>query len=93
MRLISVISLLAVLAAGSQAQALDWRDDPAVAAVFAKTGLKGTFVLYDVGKNEFSGYDRRRAETRYVPASTFKIPNSLIALEYGAVADVDEPLP
>ena len=96
MRFISIFILAAILGApvaDGWAQTLDWRDDPAAAAVFAESGFRGTFVLYDVGKDEFSGYDRRRAETRYVPASTFKIPNSLIGLEYGAVKDVDEPLP
>ena len=33
--------------------------------------------------------DRERAEAGYLPASTFKIPNSLIALETGVVADAD----
>ncbi len=37
--------------------------------------------------------DRDRAETPYVPASTFKIANSLIALETGAVRDQNEIVP
>lgn len=35
----------------------------------------------------------RRIDERHPPFSTFKIPNFLIALETGAVADVDEVIP
>ncbi len=35
----------------------------------------------------------RRASTRFVPASTFKITNSLIALETGVVKDENEIIP
>ena len=38
-------------------------------------------------------HDRERARTRYTPASTFKIPNSLIGLANGVVANVDQVLP
>lgn len=93
MRIIITIALLAFIGAGDRAQALDWRDDPAVAAIFEQAGVQGAFVLYDVDKNQFSGFNPERAAIRYRPASTFKIPNSLIGLEYGAVKDVDDPLP
>ena len=43
--------------------------------------------------SELVGFNRKRAQTRYFPASTFKIPNSLIGLANAAVADVDEILP
>jgi beta-lactamase class D len=38
-------------------------------------------------------HDAVRAAKRFIPASTFKIPNSLISLETGAVKSVDEVLP
>jgi beta-lactamase class D len=60
---------------------------------FEAEGVSGTFVLRDVGKDEIVIYQRARAGTRYVPASTFKIPNSLIGLHVGAVRDVSEVLP
>ena len=73
-----------------QAQALEWRDSPALAQVFAQAGVPGTFVLYDVERDLLLGHDRTRAQTRYVPASTFKIAHSLIGLTTGAVTSVDE---
>lgn len=93
MRLLSLVSLFFFIMGGQQLLAVDWQDDPAVAKVMAESGVNGTFVLLDVQKKQFSGFDRSRAETRYVPASTFKIPNSVIALVTGAVKDVDEKLP
>ncbi|MDB6154179.1 MAG: class beta-lactamase, partial [Chthoniobacteraceae bacterium] len=38
-------------------------------------------------------YNRARAVKRFIPASTFKIANSLIGLNTGAVKSVDEVLP
>jgi beta-lactamase class D len=75
------------------AHAIDWHDSPEVAKLFDTAGLQGTFVLYDAAANRFSGHRRERAETRYIPASTFKIANSLIGLSVGAVQNVDEVLP
>lgn len=65
---------------------------PEIAVAFDKAGVKGTFVLLDTD-GAFRGHDETRAKTRYVPASTFKIPNSLIGLDCGAVGSVDEILP
>ena len=66
---------------------------PDLAVVFAEHGTPGTFVLYDVSGGRSTVVDGARAERRYVPASTFKIANSLIALESGAVKDEREVIP
>ncbi len=58
--------------------------------VFARQQMSGTFAAYDAGADRLIVLNPGRAETRFVPASTFKIPNSLIALEVGAVKDADE---
>lgn len=70
-----------------------WREEPAVAALFQKAGVEGTFVLLDESSGELRGTNRARAALRFSPASTFKIPNSLIGLSLGAVASVDEVIP
>lgn len=87
--LFTIVILLLV----NPAHALDWQDSPELEKLFNNAGVQGTFVLYDVAVGRFIGHDRVRSETRYVPASTFKIPNSLIGLSVGAVKDVDEVLP
>lgn len=83
----------AVLLLTSQAHALDWQDSPEVAQLFKNAGVNGTFVLYAVTAQRLIGHDQARAEKRFVPASTFKIPNTLIGLSVGAVKNVDEVLP
>ena len=72
---------------------MSWRESPAVGELFQRAGMKGTFVLYDVAARTYRGHDETRANQRFVPASTFKIPNSLIGLTVGAVAGPDEVLP
>lgn len=85
------LALVGLFVAAS-AQALDFQVSPAVAAVFSQAKVNGTFVLYDVSRQRLFGLDQKRAETRFSPASTFKIPNSLIGLSVGAVRNVDEIL-
>jgi beta-lactamase class D len=77
----------------SQVQAAEWEESPKVAELFNNVSVHGTFVLYDVTAQRFIGHDRTRAEKRFIPASTFKIPNTLIGLSVGAVKSVDEVLP
>jgi beta-lactamase class D len=62
---------------------------PDFGEAFAEADTAGTFAVLDVAGNRLVVSDRERAETGYLPASTFKIPNSLIALETGIVADAD----
>ncbi|TRO82510.1 class D beta-lactamase [Trichloromonas acetexigens] len=85
--------LLWLLVTAFRAQAGDWQESPEVAALFTSAGVVGTFVLYDVAADRYVGHDRSRAQTRFIPASTFKIPHSLIGLAVGAVAHVDEIVP
>ncbi len=59
-------------------------------AVFAEAGVAGTFVLFDTGDRSAVVVNPEGARERAVPASTFKLPNTLIALQTGEVADVDE---
>ena len=82
-----------VILSTSFAAAAAWEESPKVAELFKTTEVNGTFVLYDVTANSYTGHDRARAEKRYVPASTFKIPNSLIGLSVGAVKNIDEVIP
>lgn len=75
------------------AYALDWQESPQVSQLFNNDRVRGTFVLYDVTAQRLIGHNLARATTRFSPASTFKIPNTLIGLSVGAVKNVDEVLP
>lgn len=57
---------------------------------FAAEGVEGAFVLYDLGADTYVRHDPERAARRFIPASTFKIFNSLVALETGVLADENE---
>ncbi|GAB2862777.1 oxacillin-hydrolyzing class D beta-lactamase OXA-50 [Actinocorallia aurea] len=67
------------------------RDD--LAEVFERAGVRGTFALLDVRRGRTTVVDLARAKRRLIPASTFKVPHSLIALETGVIADEYEVIP
>jgi beta-lactamase class D len=48
-------------------------------------GYQGTFVLFDLNQNKYIRYNPTRAAERFLPASTFKIMNSLVGLETGVI--------
>jgi beta-lactamase class D len=50
-------------------------------------GLNGAFVLFDNSTNTYVRYNPEQCRKRFSPASTFKIPNSLIGLETGVIPD------
>jgi len=60
---------------------------------FTPFGAEGAFVLYDPAADWYLVHDAERSRRRFLPASTFKILNSLIALETGALADEHEIIP
>jgi beta-lactamase class D len=60
---------------------LDW------AHFFADAGVKGTIVVSDERTHTHWVYGEERARTRFLPASTFKIPHALFALDGGIVRD------
>lgn len=82
-----VITLLAGVLAGDCAPAAA----PDLSPYFK--GLKGTFVLYDSRKQTYIRHNPQRAAERLPPCSTYKIPNSLIAVETGVVPDAGFVIP
>ncbi|MGI5204850.1 class D beta-lactamase [Spirillospora sp. CA-108201] len=67
------------------------RDD--LRAVFDAAGVRGSFTMLDVKTGSTTVVDRRLAQTPLVPASSFKVPHALVALETGAVRSPDEVIP
>ena len=74
-------------------EAPQWITDPSLETPFTTQNVKGVFVLFDPETNTLITNDEERAQTRYFPASTFKIANSIIGLSTGAVKDIYEVLP
>lgn len=50
-------------------------------------GIDGCFIMYDFNNDEYFRYNEERCNTRMLPASTFKVPNSMIFLEEGIIPD------
>ncbi len=62
--------------------------DNSLQKFFDDNKVKGTFGLYNNGSDQFTIYNLSRfKDSAYLPASTFKIVNSLIGLEIGRVRD------
>lgn len=64
-------------------------DKPEWGAHFAEAGVTGTLVIVDERQSPPATmvFDRERSTRRYSPASTFKIPHTLFALDAGVVTD------
>jgi len=60
---------------------------------FDEYDVKGSFMVYDTYADKYYYYDSARCFTRFTPASTFKIPNSLIGLETGILTDENFVIP
>lgn len=56
-------------------------------------GFQGAFVLYDLNSDQYLRYNPERCADRLLPASTFKIMNSLIGLETGIIPDENYVIP
>ena len=65
-------------------------DDPDLSKIFKDRDIEGTIVISSLdGKIEYV-HNNYRSEIRFIPASTFKIPNTLIALEEGVIKNEKE---
>jgi beta-lactamase class D len=78
---------------GREAVAQTLVEQPQWGRHFTEAGVVGTMVLQKDGSPDILVFDAKRAATPYLPASTFKILNSLIGLETGAVKGPDEVFP
>jgi len=59
---------------------------------FHDNNVNGTFVLKDLNSNKKLIYNQERSNKEFVPASTFKILNSMIALQVSSIASVDDTI-
>lgn len=73
--------------------AITWQENADIKTIFENAKVAGTFVLYDVANDSYTGVNQKRAHARFLPASTFKIPNTLIGLQTKAVASVGDIFP
>lgn len=62
-------------------------------SIYRSSDLEGTLLIFDAKKKQKYCYNSSNFKTRYSPASTFKIFNSLIAFETGIVKDSSTVIP
>lgn len=77
MRIIALLASLLLFSSPARAE------DSAIADAFSQAGIDGTIVITSLGTGQTFVHNDARAATRFPIASTFKIFNSLIALEKG----------
>lgn len=89
-QLTTSILLLAclILPVGCLAQA----DDEDLAELFNVRGVTGTIIITSLDGRTSYVYNETRTREQFLPASTFKILNTLIALQEGAIRDEQEIL-
>lgn len=62
-------------------------EDKSLEKYFAENKVTGCFGLYNNATNQFTFYNKTRfTDSSYLPASTFKIVNSLIGLQTGVIS-------
>lgn len=83
----NILLLLSVIAVSSSSGQTRFEQRPEFGEHFKKSGLRGSFLLYDLKRDKYFAYDSVRCKQQFVPASTFKIFNSLVALETGVAPD------
>ncbi len=61
-----------------------------IETIFIENGIKGTVIISSLDGTREYIHNKKRSEQHFLPASTFKIPNSLIALNEKVIKDQDE---
>ncbi len=70
----------------------DFSNDPEFEKIMLENGTKGTIIISSLDGTFTYVHNQQRARERLTPASTFKIANSIIALEMGTVEDQFESM-
>ncbi len=55
--------------------------------IFDDYNVNGSFLLYNLNEDNYTCYNIDRCRKRFLPASTFKIFNSLVGIETGIIPD------
>lgn len=85
LKVITSIALISVFAACSPNNVTI---DSTLKPIFDSNNVNGSFAMFDNGTGQFTIYNLNRyKDSAYLPASTFKIVNSLIGIETGKIVN------
>lgn len=76
-----LITILLIFAANCFAS--EPKEIPDLKQIFDKFKVEGSILIYNQNDNTYCGHNLKRCNVAFCPASTFKIPNTLIAFETG----------
>lgn len=88
-----LLSSLLFLSLSCQSQGSSQQIEPSFQSLLDQNKLIGSILILDSKKNTSYSNDFSWANTGFIPASTFKIPNSIQALENGIVEDENTMFP
>lgn len=80
-----VVALASIFLLSSRSASTTERPD--FERFFTENKVKGSFLLYDPQRDHYTAYNFERTRQRFLPASTYKILNTLIGLETGVLKD------
>jgi beta-lactamase class D len=83
----ALLALFCCFLQAIQAAEPAWQEHPEWQSEFSQRQVTGTALIYDEQADRYDVFDRVRAQTPMLPASTFKVFNALVALDTGAVKD------
>lgn len=93
MRTAALLAAALALAAGAARAEQSWVPRPEWEAFFSDAGVTGTVLVADERSGEQWVWNAERAAERFCPASTFKVPHALFALDAGVLRDEFERIP
>jgi Penicillin binding protein transpeptidase domain len=86
-RIVTSLALLASFGCGVSVQIREPRSPP------ASSSIESCFLLFGLGVGEVRRGPADACRTRITPASTFKVPHALAALDTGVISGPDDKLP
>ena len=92
-RALAVLALIAATGVEAQQAHPMIENLTSLAGALDTTGFSGTVLVYDLRRNRYEAVHPEFAVAPRIPASTFKIANSLIALDAGVVQDEHTVIP
>lgn len=93
MKYILFLSLILFACSKQQKSVLSNYSSTDIENIFESENVNGCFIIYDLKNDKKLTFNAARLDSAFLPASTFKIINSMIALETGIVKDENEIIP
>lgn len=93
LRITSFFIVFIFLAACSSTSKLIFADkELEIDTYFNEADVKGAFLVCDLETNNYRYYNNDLLDSGFIPASTFKIVNSIIALETGVIKELSDTI-